>query len=326
MTRIALVRLEPGSLERLRSVLQASPFKPYAYLREMDEEVLSAAFLRRLTMAVQDPLSTLLMAELGGVVKGFALMRRLKWDSEIFGFGCARVEYLVAPGEYGEALRVKEALLQGILDQCRAEGIVNLHARFDLEDLSSLHALEGIGFRLIVVLVRYYREAKVAIPRWTVSQGIRPARPGDVEEVKAIARQAFGLNRFSRDPRFPRNRVEELYARWVEDACLGRVSDQVLVAERNGRIGGFLVYGLEEELNRDLPVKLGSFRIAAVLPAYQGQGIYSAFTETALEWFSERVDLIEGVMALTNEAIIRAMSKYGFRYRAACADFHCWLK
>ena len=73
-----------------------------------------SGFAKKFTRVVRYPLARLFVASMAGEVQGFALYRRLPWDSEIFGVECARLESLGGLGNYEVSLRSKRALLGAI--------------------------------------------------------------------------------------------------------------------------------------------------------------------------------------------------------------------
>jgi RimJ/RimL family protein N-acetyltransferase len=270
-------------------------------------------------------LAGLFVASVAGEARGFALYKKLPWDSAIFDFGCGRIEYLGGIGSYEESLQIKRALLSAIVEQCQRDQIATLHSRTSLSDLSTIHALESSGFQLIVVARRYYFTTRRALPPLKDLVPVRPSEDKDLEALKTIARTSFFPSRYSLDPRFPQVRVHDLYAQWVENACRGSVQDIVIVAERQGEVVGFVTCGIEHEFNTYFPVRLGSVHLAAASQASQGRGVVPSCWKAGLQWFSDKVQLIETVIAIQNEATARIAVRFGGRYGDACVDFHRWF-
>ena len=197
--------------------------------------------------------------------------------------------------------------------------------RASLHDLCTVHALESEGFRLIVAGVRFYFTTRKVIPPVKDVVPVRISGEKDLDELMAIARSVSFPSRFSLDPQFDKGRVSELYARWVENACRGTVQDVVIVAERQGKVVGFVTCGIEHELNEQLPLRLGSVHLAAAHPALQGRGVVLSCWKGGLQWFADKVQWIETVIAIQNESTARIARKLGGRYGDACADFHRWF-
>jgi hypothetical protein len=273
MMNITIERCSAGHLDSLQPLFTAYDPKPYFYLTAIDRDSLQHSFRRLIAASCRDPLATLFVASVAGEARGFALYKKLAWDSEIFDFGCGRIEYLCGIGSYDESVQIKETLLSAIAEHCQRDQIATLHSRTSLGDLSSIHALERAGFQLIVVARRYYFTTRRALPPLKDLVAVRLSQDRDLDELKAIASGVFFPSRYSLDPQFPQARVRDLYAQWVENACKGTVQDVVIVAERQGEVVGFVTCGIEHEVNRYYPVRLGSVHLAAARHTTRGRGV-----------------------------------------------------
>jgi hypothetical protein len=249
MMNITIDMCSAGHLDALQPLFTAYDPKPYFYLKAIDRDNLRNSFCQRIAASCQDPLAGLFVASVAGETRGFALYKKLSWDSAIFDFGCGRIEYLGGIGSYEESLQIKKALLSAIAERCQRDQIATLHSRTSLGDLSTIHALETSGFQLIAVARRYYFTTRRALPPLKDLVPVRLSQDKDLDELKAIARTSFFPSRYSLDPMFPQARVHNLYAQWVENACRGTVQDVVIVAERQGKVVGFVTCGIEHELN-----------------------------------------------------------------------------
>jgi hypothetical protein len=325
MTKISIDVYSAEHLEPLGPLFDAYRDKPYFYLKKIDRAHLNRSFSQTLRASCRDPLARLFVASIAGEVQGFALYRRLPWDSRILGVECARLERLGGMGNYEVSAQIKRALLGAIAEHCQDERISNLHMRASLRDLCTVHALESEGFQLIVAGVRFYFTTRKAIPLVRDVVQVRIASDKDVDELMAIARAVSFPSRFSLDPRLRKGHVSELYARWVENACRGVIQDAVIVAERQAKVLGFVTCGIEHELNAHLPVRLGSFHLGAAHPAVQGRGVVVSCWRGGLQWFADKAQWIETVIAIQNEPTARIARKLGGRYGDACADFHRWF-
>jgi hypothetical protein len=325
MMNITIDMCSAGRLDALLPLFAAYDPKPYFYLKAIDRDNLRKSFCQRIAASCRDPLAGLFVASVAGETRGFALYKKLSWDSAIFDFGCGRIEYLGGIGNYEESLQIKRALLSAIAERCQRDQIATLHSRTSLSDLSTIHALESSGFLLIAVARRYYFTTRRVLPPLKDLVPVRLSQDKDLEELKAIARTSFFPSRYSLDPMFPQARVHNLYAQWVENACRGTVQDVVIVAERQGKVVGFVTCGIEHELNKYFPVRLGSVHLAAASQASRGRGVVPSCWKAGLQWFSDKVHMIETVIAIQNEATARIALRFGGRYGDACVDFHRWF-
>jgi len=74
---------------------------------------------------------------------------------------------------------------------------------------------------------------------------LREACDQDLEKLETIAGSAFQTGRYHLDPLFPRALADKRYRVWVRNALTGRMPGNVLVAEHEGVIAGFLVQRID---------------------------------------------------------------------------------
>ena len=74
---------------------------------------------------------------------------------------------------------------------------------------------------------------------------IRSANMKDLSTLKQIARSNFRFSHFHMDPKFPKDRANNLFACWVENAIKG-ISSNVLVLETNNEIAGFVTLNINQ--------------------------------------------------------------------------------
>ncbi|WP_426574206.1 N-acetyltransferase family protein [Aquihabitans sp. McL0605] len=152
-----------------------------------------------------------------------ALVRRLAWESGFWGR--PMVEVL---GTTADAVTAAD-------HWCRTDDVAMAHLRLPAGEVGVVGHAARLGFEVLEVNVVVDRrlggdEEPVA--------GLRPATAADGERLAAIARTDLrGMTRFYRDPRFPTDRCDDLYAGWVESSIDGW-ADVVLVAERDGEVVG----------------------------------------------------------------------------------------
>src|SRR6266571_1283652 len=134
----------------LQAILERQLPQPYRFYRELVPEralrSLAISRVRRLMERV-GPAAVAFLKD-GGTL-GAGGWCTLPSDSEQFGFGAGRVEFLVAEGDYLESRKIKSWLLEKILAACRTHGVHHLIARVQAGDLSTIHSLEKAGFEMI---------------------------------------------------------------------------------------------------------------------------------------------------------------------------------
>lgn len=220
--------------------------------------------------------------------------------------------------------RVKLSTLDEVVAHCAAEDVRLLIARCAADDLPVVHALEGAGAHLMDTLV-YFR-CKLgpdAPPLPELDPGvIRPARPEDADRVEAIAAVAFtGYDgHFHADPRLDRAACDAVYTSWARASVLSReVADEVLVAEVDGTVAGFIT------LKFATP-ETGEGPLYGVAPEYQGQGLGAALMAHGLRWFlARRATRMQMSTQVTNARSQRVWVRLGFAPSHAYYTFHRWF-
>ncbi len=136
------------------------------------------------------------------------------------------------------------------------------YARIPTADVRALWRLGRNGFRVVDVALTL----EGAIASTGVGAAVRFARPADRETVARIAGTAFRYSRFHLDPLIPSEIANAIKSEWAANYFNGKRGDGMVVAERDGRVAGFLqlLWEADERLLIDL---------IAVDPADQGQGI-----------------------------------------------------
>lgn len=226
----------------------------------------------------------------------------LPWDSEHFGLRIARA--------------TAEGLASGRLDRwCREHAVDCVYLLADAADPDTLARAPAAGFAVVDVRLTFDRPAPAAPA--AAGEEVRPARPDDLPALRAIARGAYTDSRFYFDRRFPRQRTEALYERWIERSVEG-AADAVLVAEVEGRAAGYVTC---------LGGGGGAGRIGlvGVAEAARGRGLGGRLVAAALGWFAAAgVPRVEVVTQGRNLAAQRLYQAQGFRTCRVEVTFHRW--
>lgn len=197
------------------------------------------------------------------------MIRRLDWDSAWFGFEVGRVEGSLEPGDDVDSFEVVYWLCD---DSLTNDGFHPIDVRAEL-----------------------------------VWEGTPPAMPADLVELRGdgrrtairLAERSFTDTRFTRDPRFPRDRVDAMYGEWVRKAA-------TVFATPAG--DGFVT------------VDVGVLGLIAVAPERQGQGIGRKLIQAAQSCGSPLRVVTQGA----NEAARCAYERAGFRLERSNVWYHRW--
>lgn len=183
-------------------------------------------------------------------------------DTDRFGVITARADGLVLEQ------------LEPVIDFCNAQRVQLLIARCRVEDVATTHALGAAGFLLMDTLVYYERDLARAPVGGEPSGPIELMRPGDEDQVEAIARECFRdySGHYHADLRLDRDACAETYASWARACCEPAIGRFVLVAgDGRSRVVGFSAF-------RQRPDGVGELVLGAVLPAARGAGLYRNLT------------------------------------------------
>jgi ribosomal protein S18 acetylase RimI-like enzyme len=237
------------------------------------------------------------------------LCRRLEWDSDFWGFGCARVE----------GHKLSEGQIPAIDAWCQSNDITFLQYLAPATDRASAKAAEDGGFHQVDE--RITLACRIAERRSEVSDPaieIRPGRIDDLGELDAIARAGHTDSRYYHDPGFPRPRCDDLYSTWIKRSLEGAIADIVFVPVVEGKAAGYVTCKVE--------AKQGSIGLVGVGPKARGRGVGGAMVRRALDWFGEQG--AEEVLVVTqgrNQAAQRLYERCGFLTRDTGLWYHKWF-
>lgn len=225
----------------------------------------------------------------------------LEWDSDFFGFPVAR---LVSGG----AESLEEAL-----QLADANGVRCLYFLCPSEDLPLLHRALDAGFRPYDIRL----ELSADLGRASASpQDVREATADDTPTLETLAAERLLGSRFWSDPRFPRDRVRDLYVAWMRRGLSTAPLRKTIVA---GEVEGFVTCRFEQE------GEVGVIELIAVSPAQEGKGVGDALVQGAGQAFLEAgLKKSEVVTQGSNIAAQRLYQRSGYRTARVGLWLHRW--
>ena len=266
-------------------------------------------------------------AEVKGKIIGITIFEKLLWDTEHFGINIGRISKIVAwEGEYRKALVVKDEMLKFIGNKCVKDEIACVYCREDINDFSSIHSLESNGFRLIDVLTTFRFDftrnkafQKSSNEKPSLSQGItvRAWKEEDLDKLANIAGTSYIYDRFHSDLMFPKDKSDMLHRKWVVNCCNG-LTDEVLVAASDNKPFGFITC-------REKGAK-GVIDLVGVAKDMQKKGIGAMLVNAALEWFKDRVDVVEVGTQNRNIPAMKLYTNARFMPVSSKLTFHRWFR
>ena len=144
---------------------------------------------------------------------------------------------------------------------------------------------------------------------------IRPATPADVPAVLPMVEQIVELHAQWDPAKYaPLPDVAGMYRGWLASRSRDADRSVFLVAEREGRIVGFLVSTIEREIPIYKTSEYAFIHDLWVEPAYRNEGVAQQMVMLAIERFTELgVEQVRLETAAANDVARALFAKCGFR-------------
>lgn len=243
--------------------------------------------------------------------------RSLPWDSQVLGCPAGSVGGLWADGNYGEGCQRLETVLRACITDAETHGIHFLTTRLSEGELTGLHAVEAVGFRIIESFLTFGRKTADEIPFVSKSDFyVRLAQPDEMETVASIAYRAFESFRLWVDPQIPELRARHSRREWVRNGFKGR-AEAIYVAEVEQELVGFVLLRSKREAE-----KVGEIELIAVEPAFHGRGIGKALVTEAIRHYQGQTSEIQVGTQAKNLEAIGLYTRMGFSVVRSELSFH----
>jgi len=250
-------------------------------------------------------------------IYGAIHFKKLKWDTEFFGFPCAQISFLHShTGRYDRDLKTNMALLDDFNEWCKTEKIKFAVSKIDERDLAAISALECQDFRFVETVQNMTYKYAQNFEFIKNSCIRRPFKEADMKKLEDIAASSR-YDRFHSDPGFAQH-VDRFRRTWIYNLCHG-LADAVFVAECDKEIAGFIACDSRESGQR-----LGFVRLIAKDPNYTNRGVGKALVNQAKNWFWNKADIIYTSTQSKNAASLGMYTAAGFRFAATQATLHRW--
>ncbi len=313
----------PGDREAIAELAAGYPFNDLRRYRLFNKARQQAYLQYRIDACVQD--GSVWVAEEGGRIVAATAVRPLPWDSSVFSVPMAQVPVFLHDGG-GSAREAVAALSDALITQCRADNLRHLNIRIDADDLVLIQALETRGFYLVDTVVTYTfipkRQELAHVKHLFATRTYRPEDRDQIIEVARIAYQSY-IGRYHADRHLPRDLSDKLYALWAEQLVDGGLAEQIIVAERKGRIVGFVGYRMKKDILAATGLKVVGGGLGGCTP--EGVGAYSALLEEAMREGMHRYDMQDFETQINNVNVVRIYQKLNFEYARAKYTLHGWL-
>jgi dTDP-4-amino-4,6-dideoxy-D-galactose acyltransferase len=253
------------------------------------------------------------------------VIKPLPWDTEFFGFPIGKVDLpplsLGGPDGIGGEGEFRLELNQFRCVYWLAELEDESPAAYGFDRIDERVTLargeeKGTGTFLIDHPITSERQPpikKVPVPFFD----IRHLKYSYLTALRPTLRSAHTDSRFFTDSRFPRDRSELLYERWLE-RDLAHLPDSCWTVFIDGRPAGYLTLTVNDQHS--------SIGLLGVLEQYRGRGFAKALIAQALRYSAERGLACSVVTQGRNTAAINVYRKAGFEVVSRKAWWHRWIE
>jgi hypothetical protein len=231
-------------------------------------------------------------------------------DSERFGFNIAKINIFDNP--------IKE-----LLNELKVNNYKLILSKVNASDIKLINDLESNGFILKDIQVTYKYDLSKPLPVALPEDfKIRQAKISDKNALYEIAKKSFeNYGHYAKDEKLDPEKCREIYGDWIVRSFDKNVADNILVADINGNIGGFLSHKI---YNNDFKYAAGG--IGAVDANYRNRDIFKSVTIFGLNWALENnCKWVEHNVLITNTPVNRSFGKLGFKISNSFITFHKWL-
>ncbi len=324
MSTTGIGRYSAKDDKKLEGLLEAYPYNDLRRYRIINREKQVAYLKHRITKCASG--GAVWLAERSGKAKAAAAVHPLPWDSSIFGIQMGQIPVFVHEGRSEDSRQTIEELLDTLLEACRKDGFKHINIRVDADDLTLVQVLEAKGFYLADTIVTYIfipRRQKLAHSKYLFKT--RVYREEDHDAVLNVAKEAYKnfVGRYHADPHLPNESCNRLYELWAKQLLEGGIAERIIVAEKRGRVIGFLGYRMKRDILEATGVKVVGGGLGGCAP--EGLGAYTAILEEAMREGMHRYDMQDFETQLNNINIVRIYQKLNFEYARAKYTFHTWL-
>jgi len=271
----------------------------------------------------------LILAKHSAKTDGLIMLKKLDWDFRYFGIPMGRIEYLIANGAYQKSVNIKIRLLRTLFQECKCENVRHLTARVDIEDISSIHALEETGFKLMTtehIGIIDKKSSQFLQIKPVNGLIIRKFRKSDLAEIVKIGKDISSsvYSRFAFDPGLRFDKSRRYYIKVTQN--IYSYADRIFVGVKDNKIIGFIAYKLFDELfTKIIKRKMAFVVLGGILSSQRRKGIGTFIFGNADRFLLKEVDAIMGRVYLHNIPMFEFIKKQRDVYQSLTIQ-HCFHK
>jgi len=231
-------------------------------------------------------------------------VEHLPWDSRFFG---TKIGRLVGRGSRDD---VAYAVSRAMSHEFKC-----LYSLIPCDDRQMVYGLTSTGFKLVDVRVEMERDLDDGEPTQNRLLDISLSVDSDVPELVAASRGTFNLSRFYSDPRFSKEKCDDLYAAWIARDCSS--NDRIMVvAEHLGKLAGFWSASIDA-------TGIAQTGLGFVSPELRGKGVPTAMMAYMVRKLRDAgVKTLRAATQGANVAAVKMHLKCGFKFSATKLWYH----
>ena len=319
--------LKKNDIGKIKQLLSIYSFDDYGAYKILDKCKIKEYLFNRIVSLSKDDKNFILVAyeNRKREIIGLIVFNFLSWDTQHFGFKMGKIDYLITSESYPKPLLLKVKLLKHLLKLCKNRNIFHLYSRIDTRDISSIHALETVGFKVMDTLVTYvFNRHKHNVLDIKEMCKVRELKEQDIPALVNISKTSFSRDRFHLDPHVPNKKADSLFGEWIKNSCVDKKMNEVFVAEKNNFPVGFLTFKKNRDIENLTGYKIAGHGLSAVFS--KAKGAYPALVKYAIKRIILSYDFLEFDTQLTNYEVIKIWHRFGFDFIRAKHSFHKWIK
>jgi hypothetical protein len=238
-----------------------------------------------------------------------------KYDTDIFGFNVAFISDL----EVKKNLNLQEEY-RFYNTWLVTNSIKIVSCRLESSKLQESFFLEKNDFRFIETVLHPILTDLQNFPSQSISFVVLPANQNDIDEIKFIAENAFGFERYHTDPRFDNHLADKRYGVWVENS-FNEVSNQVLLKVVNDELAILAFFIIEQSDDNSI-----YWHLTAVNPKFQNKGLgYTIWLSVINYHKTLGFSSIGTTISARNFRVLNLYAKLNFRFKSPDHTFHLFL-
>lgn len=303
-------------IKQLKQLFKVDPFYPYRYYNKISPSKYRNYLLHKIIqLNKKENLRDLVfLAKRKERVIGIIASEFSSWDSAYFSIPMAKIDFFKAIGSQKQIIKIKNMLINSIIQACKQKGIKHLTIRVDLMDNTSLHVLGEAGFKIMALegVNILDRIKNKNVDKKSPILKIEKLKEEHIPQVIRIAEEIAPtlMSHYHFDTNLPKDKISNYYIENVKNCCSGHNANEVIIAKDNHEIIGFLAYRLIPAFTQIIGLSQAYIVLFAISSSKKGKGYSSVFIHKVSKYLLNKFDFIIGNVYLHNIPAIRLLAKF----------------